>query len=94
MTTTLQTEAKAGPLTGAPVDFLVVYVTDLACARAFYEETLGLRVAAENDASITYETGADTRPDSRVRVKVSREGASVRLSPAVAVSAAVTNTAP
>jgi len=37
--------------------------------------------------TITYETGADARPDARVRVKVSREGASVRLSPAVAVSA-------
>lgn len=37
--------------------------------------------------TITYESGADARPESRVRVKVSREGASVRLSPAVAVSA-------
>ena len=37
--------------------------------------------------TITYETGAEARPDARVRVKVSREGASVRLSPAVAVSA-------
>jgi VWFA-related protein len=44
--------------------------------------------------TITYETGADTRPDARVRVKVSREGASVRLSPAVAVSAAATAPAP
>lgn len=40
--------------------------------------------------TITYETDAAARPDARVRVKVSREGASVRLSPAVAVSAAAT----
>jgi VWFA-related protein len=38
--------------------------------------------------TITYETGESARPDARVRVKVAREGASVRLSPAVAVSAA------
>jgi VWFA-related protein len=38
--------------------------------------------------TITYETGGEGRPDARVRVRVAREGASVRLSPAVAVSAA------
>ena len=37
--------------------------------------------------TITYETGPEARPDARVRLKVSREGASVRLSPAVAVAA-------
>jgi VWFA-related protein len=53
--------------------------------RAYDDVAAQLRTAY----TITYETGADTRPDARVRVKVSREGASVRLSPAVAVSAAV-----
>lgn len=52
--------------------------------RAYDDVAAQLRTAY----TITYETGADARPDSRVRVKVSREGASVRLSPAVAVSAA------
>lgn len=54
--------------------------------RAYDDVAAQLRTAY----TITYETGADARPDSRVRVKVSREGASVRLSPAVAVSAAAT----
>lgn len=54
--------------------------------RAYDDVAAQLRTAY----TITYETGADARPESRVRVKVSREGASVRLSPAVAVSAAVT----
>jgi VWFA-related protein len=38
--------------------------------------------------TITYESDGAARPDARVRVRVSREGASVRLSPAVGVSAA------
>ncbi len=54
--------------------------------RAYDDVAAQLRTAY----TITYETGADARPESRVRVKVSHEGASVRLSPAVAVSAAVT----
>ncbi|MFL6333472.1 MAG: VWA domain-containing protein [Pyrinomonadaceae bacterium] len=58
--------------------------------RAYDDVAAQLRTAY----TITYETGADARPDSRVRVKVSREGASVRLSPAVSVSAAVTTSAP
>ena len=37
--------------------------------------------------TITYETAAGVRPEARVRVRVAREGASVRLSPAVGVSA-------
>jgi VWFA-related protein len=37
--------------------------------------------------TITYETAANVRPEARVRVRVAREGASVRLSPAVGVSA-------
>ncbi|MFL6255181.1 MAG: VWA domain-containing protein [Pyrinomonadaceae bacterium] len=56
--------------------------------RAYDDVAAQLRTAY----TITYETGADARPDSRVRVKVAREGASVRLSPAVAVSAAATAT--
>jgi hypothetical protein len=39
--------------------------------------------------TITYETAANVRPEARVRVRVAREGASVRLSPAVGVSATV-----
>src|SRR5215204_690668 len=54
--------------------------------RAYDDVAAQLRTAY----TVTYETGADARPDSRVRVKVSREGASVRLSPAVAVAAAAT----
>jgi VWFA-related protein len=54
--------------------------------RAYDDVVAQLRTAY----TITYETGADARPDARVRVKVSREGASVRLSPAVSVSAAAT----
>lgn len=44
--------------------------------------------------TITYESGADARANSRVRVRVARDGASVRLSPAVNVasSAAATPT--
>jgi Ca-activated chloride channel family protein len=37
--------------------------------------------------TITYESSADARANSRVRVRVAREGASVRLSPAVGVAA-------
>ncbi|HJQ31593.1 MAG TPA: VWA domain-containing protein [Pyrinomonadaceae bacterium] len=44
--------------------------------------------------TITYESDGAARPDARVRVRVSREGASVRLSPAVGVSAATTATTP
>jgi Ca-activated chloride channel family protein len=43
--------------------------------------------------TITYESGANTRANARVRVKVAREGASVRLSPAVGVSASATKSA-
>jgi VWFA-related protein len=56
--------------------------------RAYDDVAAQLRTAY----TITYETDAAARPDSRVRVKVSREGASVRLSPAVSVSAAATTT--
>jgi VWFA-related protein len=52
--------------------------------RAYDDVAAQLRTAY----TITYETDAQSRPDSRVRVKVAREGASVRLSPAVGVSAA------
>ena len=58
--------------------------------RAYDDVAAQLRTAY----TITYETVPDARPESRVRVKVSREGASVRLSPAVAVSAAATAPAP
>lgn len=58
--------------------------------RAYDDVAAQLRTAY----TITYESGADARADSRVRVKVSREGASVRLSPAVAVSAAASAPAP
>ena len=44
--------------------------------------------------TITYESDGGARPDARVRVRVSRDGASVRLSPAVGVSAATTAPAP
>ncbi|MBV8856983.1 MAG: VWA domain-containing protein [Acidobacteria bacterium] len=52
--------------------------------RAYDDVAAQLRTAY----TITYETDPASRPDTRVRVKVSREGADVRLSPAVAVSAA------
>ena len=52
--------------------------------RAYDDVAAQLRTAY----TITYEIGrADARPDARVRVRVAREGASVRLSPAVGVSA-------
>lgn len=54
--------------------------------RAYDDVAAQLRTAY----TVTYETGSGARPDSRVRVKVSREGASVTLSPAVGVSAAAT----
>lgn len=54
--------------------------------RAYDDVAAQLRTAY----TITYETDAATRPDSRVRVRVSRDGASVRLSPAVGVAAATT----
>ncbi|MET0646962.1 MAG: VWA domain-containing protein [Pyrinomonadaceae bacterium] len=57
--------------------------------RAYDDVAAQLRTAY----TITYETDPAARPDSRVRVKVSREGASVRLSPAVAVAAAATTPA-
>lgn len=56
--------------------------------RAYDDVAAQLRTAY----TITYETDAAARPDSRVRVKVSREGANVLLSPAVAVSAAAATT--
>lgn len=52
--------------------------------RAYDDVAAQLRTAY----TITYETDAAARPDSRVRVRVSRDGASVRLSPAVGVAAA------
>ena len=58
--------------------------------RAYDDVAAQLRTAY----TITYETDAAARPDSRVRVKVSRDGASVKLSPAVGVSAAATTPAP
>jgi VWFA-related protein len=44
--------------------------------------------------TITYESGADSRAAARVRVRVARDGASVRLSPAVGVAAATTTATP
>ncbi|HEX8557805.1 MAG TPA: VWA domain-containing protein [Pyrinomonadaceae bacterium] len=51
--------------------------------RAYDDVAAQLRTAY----TITYETDASVRPDARVRVKVAREGASVKLSPAVGVAA-------
>ncbi len=56
--------------------------------RAYDDVAAQLRTAY----TITYETDAAARPDSRVRVRVARDGASVRLSPAVGVSAATAAT--
>ena len=56
--------------------------------RAYDDVAAQLRTAY----TITYESDASARPDSRVRVKVSRDGASVKLSPAVGVSAATAAT--
>src|SRR5579885_2358590 len=44
--------------------------------------------------TITYESSAYARANSRVRVRVAREGASVRLSPAVGVAASSATTVP
>src|SRR5579885_1840120 len=44
--------------------------------------------------TITYESSADARANSRVLVRVAREGASVRLSPAVGVAASSATTVP
>jgi VWFA-related protein len=56
--------------------------------RAYDDVAAQLRTAY----TITYESDASARPDSRVRVKVARDGASVKLSPAVGVSAATAAT--
>jgi VWFA-related protein len=58
--------------------------------RAYDDVAAQLRTAY----TITYESDGGARPDARVRVRVSRDGASVRLSPAVGVSAATTTPAP
>jgi VWFA-related protein len=42
--------------------------------------------------TVTYESAAESRRDARVRVRVAREGASVRLSPAVSVATTTTPT--
>src|SRR5947209_1092130 len=57
--------------------------------RAYDDVAAQLRTAY----TITYESGADARANARVRVKVDRDGASVRLSPAVGVAAAKTESA-
>ena len=57
--------------------------------RAYDDVAAQLRTAY----TITYESGADARTGARVRVKVDRDGASVRLSPAVGVAAATTRSA-
>jgi len=57
--------------------------------RAYDDVAAQLRTAY----TITYESGADSRANARVRVKVARDGASVRLSPAVGVAAATTGSA-
>jgi Ca-activated chloride channel family protein len=54
--------------------------------RAYDDVAAQLRMAY----TITYESGAESRADQRVRVKVARDGASVRLSPAVGVAATTT----
>jgi Ca-activated chloride channel family protein len=51
--------------------------------RAYDDVAAQLRTAY----TITYETAPEQRRDARVRVRVAREGATVRLSPAVSVSA-------
>ncbi|MDT5293275.1 MAG: Ca-activated chloride channel [Acidobacteriota bacterium] len=56
--------------------------------RAYDDVAAQLRTAY----TITYESGAEPRTDSRVRVRVARDGASVRLSPAVGVAAATAPT--
>jgi Ca-activated chloride channel family protein len=56
--------------------------------RAYDDVAAQLRTAY----TITYESDAGARTDARVRVKVARDGASVRLSPAVGVAAATTAT--
>jgi Ca-activated chloride channel family protein len=58
--------------------------------RAYDDVAAQLRTAY----TITYESGGDVRPEARVRVRVARDGASVRLSPAIGVSAATTTTTP
>jgi VWFA-related protein len=56
--------------------------------RAYDDVAAQLRTAY----TITYESGAEPRTDSRVRVRVARDGASVRLSPAVGVATATAPT--
>jgi Ca-activated chloride channel homolog len=57
--------------------------------RAYDDVAAQLRTAY----TVTYESAAGARRDSRVRVRVAREGASVRLSPAVGVAQATNPTA-
>ncbi|MCA1592146.1 MAG: VWA domain-containing protein [Acidobacteria bacterium] len=54
--------------------------------RAYDDVVAQLRTAY----TITYESGADVRREARIRVRVARDGASVRLSPAIAVEAKTT----
>ncbi|MDT5262703.1 MAG: hypothetical protein QOC61_1707 [Acidobacteriota bacterium] len=58
--------------------------------RAYDDVAAQLRTAY----TITYESDAGARTDARVRVKVARDGASIRLSPAVGVAAATTTATP
>ena len=60
-------------------------ITRLDQLQKAYEDVAARLVTAY---TITYESGAEARSNSRVRVRVARDGASVRLSPAVGVASA------
>lgn len=50
-------EKTSGPLAGARVIYLILYVNDLAESRAFYEHQLGLRVIEADEDAVKYDTG-------------------------------------
>ncbi|HEX6700954.1 MAG TPA: VOC family protein [Gaiellaceae bacterium] len=56
-TLTAQAREAGAVLADSEVVSLIVYVDDLDRSRAFYEGTLGLRSAADDGESVTYDTG-------------------------------------
>jgi catechol 2,3-dioxygenase-like lactoylglutathione lyase family enzyme len=51
-------ESERSPLADSEVAYLIVYVTDIARSRKFYEGTLGLRPLEASDTFARYDTGA------------------------------------
>jgi len=50
-------DANDGILAESPLVYLILYVSDLAVSRTFYEQKLGLRVIEEDSNSVKYDAG-------------------------------------